>query len=565
MGEKNISKILELNRRIERLSILVEVSTLLNSTLASDEILDIIMKASKKVTEAEAATLFLLDEKTNILSAEFAYGKGAGKIKRCLSVKVGEGVVGWCALKRKPVIVNDPENDKRFMCDIDKKTGFKTRSIICVPLIYKDKLIGIAQALNKKNGDFTEEDIDIFSRFANQAAVAVETSRLYKERLEMQHMEHELKFARLIQDSFLPDFRNLLWGICHIGVKRYTAFNVSGDFFDFFHINDEKIFFVLGDVSGKGIPAAIFMANLLSRIRHYALKYKSLVNIVTAINRDCYNLKQRGMFTTAIVGLWNISDNFIEWVNCGHLPLFFYNSANGGWNIFKNNDNIPLGIMPDFKYKKQRTCFYTGDCILMASDGIIETTNKSGKELGLEGFIKILPMKLDVPQKMVEYLYEFVKDYKGDEHFRDDITILAIKNSHIDKGFTVEINALPENLSIIRRYVKQYLQYYHLVDETLENRLILAVDEAVTNIIKYSYQGRKKGKVSIELNHDKGAVVFKIRDYGRPFRENLDVSGCDNNNLNPGGLGLILIKKIMDEVKYCPKKKGTVLIMKKYI
>lgn len=160
---------------------LLEVNRLLSSKLDIDELLNAVLETAKNVVDAEAASLLLLDERRNELYFDVALGSARDQIKQ-IRLKVGEGVAGWVADKREPLIVNDVTRDSRFTGKVDRSTNFQTRSILAAPLIAMGKLVGVLEAINKREGaPFTNDDLDAFLAFASQAAIAIENARLFSE------------------------------------------------------------------------------------------------------------------------------------------------------------------------------------------------------------------------------------------------------------------------------------------------------------------------------------------------------------------------------------------------
>ena len=201
----------------------------------------------------------LVDEKKKKLIFEVALGEKGEEVKK-IALPIDRGIAGETCTKGKPVLVNDVSQCKNFDCSFDEKTGFKTKSILCVPLKIKDSVIGVAEAINPcRKKEFDEDDIYLLSLFSNQVALAIEGARLHKKILLKKRLEDELNFARTIQQSFLPhefpeDDRFSLYGVTH------PARTVGGDFYDVFSLSDGRLGFTIGDVSGKGVPAALFMA-----------------------------------------------------------------------------------------------------------------------------------------------------------------------------------------------------------------------------------------------------------------------------------------------------------------
>lgn len=177
--------------KIEELNTLINVAKMLNSTLNLKTLLDLAMRLTTQVMKAEASSLMLVDEKTNELVFEFAYGEKKEEVKS-IRLTMGEGIAGWVAKEGNSLLVPDVTKDVRFNKTVDDKTGFKTKSIICVPLKVKEKIIGVIEVINKKDGNsFTPDDINLCNAFASQVAVAIDNARLYENITQLERVKTE--------------------------------------------------------------------------------------------------------------------------------------------------------------------------------------------------------------------------------------------------------------------------------------------------------------------------------------------------------------------------------------
>ena len=180
-----MSKLKRIEDRVDRLALLSQLGQILNSTLEHREVRKRAIEAATRLMKAETGSLLLIDEKKRELYFEVALGDKEETIKK-ITLNLGEGIAGWVAQKGKPLIVNHPEQDRRFFKGVDGKTEFKTKNLICVPLKVKEKVIGVLEAINKKNGvDFDYEDLALFASLADQVAIALDNARLYQEQEEM--------------------------------------------------------------------------------------------------------------------------------------------------------------------------------------------------------------------------------------------------------------------------------------------------------------------------------------------------------------------------------------------
>lgn len=252
--------------RTERLEKLVRLNTLINSSLDIDTVLEKILEAATEVMEAGAASIMLLDKETGDLLCQQATGRVGKQVCKEYRIPQGQGIAGWVAEHQQPLRIGNAYEDYRFNSGMDQKTGFRTRSILCVPLIAKDKLVGVAQVLNKEalREDRTEiisfdaEDEELFTLFGQQAAIAIENTQLHRSLLNQERLSWDLNVAREIQMSLLPQRALHLPGLEIQGYYE-PSFQVGGDIYDFFPISQDKIALVIGDVSGKGVSAALYM------------------------------------------------------------------------------------------------------------------------------------------------------------------------------------------------------------------------------------------------------------------------------------------------------------------
>jgi len=251
----------EIKREVRDLKALLDVSKAITSEAHLDNLLQVIMEKTTEVIDADRGTLFLYDESSNELWSKIA--QKLGKIKE-IRFPVGVGVAGEVAKSRMGINIKDAYNDPRFNPDFDMKTGYHTRSILCLPMIsINGDLVGVIQVLNKKGGGaFDKRDESLLEALGAHASVALERARLTEAYVDKQRIEEALKLARDIQMSILPQRFPAFPGRdeFEIFAAIEPAKEVGGDFYDFFFVDRDNLCFCIGDVSGKGIPASLFMA-----------------------------------------------------------------------------------------------------------------------------------------------------------------------------------------------------------------------------------------------------------------------------------------------------------------
>ncbi|MCH7504136.1 SpoIIE family protein phosphatase [PVC group bacterium] len=413
------------SHKIEKLSSLIEVGTLINSTLDLSELLGLIMKIVEKVMECNVSSLMLIDEAANELVFQVATGETGGTLKEKFRLKIGQGIAGWVAEHNEPLLVKDVQKDPRFYSKPDESTGFITRSILCVPMRVKEKIIGILQAINPVHQEaFCEEDIEIFMAFANQSAIAIENARMHKEMMDKQRIEQELDFARQIQETFMPDVLPHLKGLS-VFAHNTPAREVSGDFYDVLEFSPKEYGVVFGDVSGKGVPSGLYMVKTISAMRFEANKDTLPHVVLDSVNKSLSLKPQFGMFSTMFYMIFNLQVQTVTFSNAGHIPPLLVDHKKKTLEEIKEAQSSPLGIFSEVTYTSHTIPWTDSKEILLFTDGIIEARNNKKEEYGfprLENVIKKNYGHPGLSKQILDSVHQFV----GDAPQHDDMTLVSI-------------------------------------------------------------------------------------------------------------------------------------------
>jgi len=424
-------EIVKLREKIEWLEGLIQVTAIISSVLDLDELLNLVMDKAQSVMHAEASSILLINEITGMLECEVALGEVGEQVKQKVRLEIGQGIGGWVAKTGKPVIVPDVSAEARFDADTDQSTGFKTRSILASPLKVKEKVIGVAEVLNPINRKcFSDEDLDLFITFCQQVALAIENAKMHRHLLDKQKLEQQLEAAYIIQQSFMPqNFPESADNLFSIYAKNLPAKSIGGDFYDFIEFNDEKqIGIIIGDVSGKGIPAALYMARLVSDFRFYSLtKRNNTATCLEAINNSLVSRSRRGMFVTAQYLLADQISGKITYSNCGHLPFLWYHQASQTVEWVKNTDDIPLGIQKGIQFSSNALQLAHGDYIILFTDGIIEAKNDKKHQFQMKRLIETLNEGWNRPENLVNHVLKAIDKFCKGMPQHDDITIVAYR------------------------------------------------------------------------------------------------------------------------------------------
>jgi phosphoserine phosphatase RsbU/P len=409
-----------LEREVINLTKLVSINSIINSTLDIARLLTIIMEIIKEIMDTEASTLLLYEESSRDLVFKVALGEAGKELTEKYRVKLGQGIAGWVAEQRKPLLVNDAYQDRRFDPMFDHMTGFITRAILCVPLLYKGRLLGVIQAINplQKQG-FGTEDQRLFMVFAEQASLAVQNAIYFQNALEEERIRSELASARAIQDSLVPDI-NEIAGNVRISARSVSAREIGGEFHSIFRTGGGMIGVALGDIHEKGIPGGLHASMVSGALRSLShLKGDSPLGIVRTLDRVMEG-------QTAVSGKASI---FYGVVDPAARSLRFVNSGIAYPILVRNNraHYLRFGAAPgdDSAVKLVSVRLEPGDFFVIISDGIIKLKNSGGKQLGLNRIMKFLQGDFLNPEYVIESMLAFAAEYVGDVGVREDVSIIV--------------------------------------------------------------------------------------------------------------------------------------------
>ena len=407
---------------LDRLQSMVEAGKVFNSTLDLVELLGKILDVAKNLTTAERGTLFLIDEKTDEIWSMIAQGMENKEIR----LPRGRGIAGHVALTGEIVNIPDAYADSRFDPEIDKRTGFRTRNILTIPIRNKAaKIIATLQLLNKSNGSFTDDDTDVLLTLSGQMAMSLENAQLHHDLLEKERLEREMAMARGIQRSLLPETSPVLPGF-DIAVLNEPCFEVGGDYYDFLTLGPSTLLVVIADVEGKGISSAMVMSNLQATLRALVLHLHSLNDIAESVNKMILHDTRGEKYMTMFMGLIDLRRKAIHYINCGHVPPVIVRP--GSEPIQLTEGGMVIGLFENVQYDRGHVKFQTGDILLLCTDGITEAMDVESEEFGTERLIASVNQVTDKKAKeIVLKVCDDVTIYsKGGTHM-DDKVMLAIK------------------------------------------------------------------------------------------------------------------------------------------
>ena len=373
---------------------------------------------------------------------------------------------------------------------------------------------------------------------------------------EKGRIESELNIARGIQMSMLPKTfppfpdRNDV----EIYGQQNPAKEVGGDLYDFY-IRDEKLFFCIGDVSGKGVPASLVMAVTRTLFRTISFKEAQPERIMFGINNAMADNNESNMFVTLFLGVLDLPTGRLRYCNAGHnSPLLIGDQRIG---LIPCSPNVPLGVMPDWKFNQQETTIDLGTCIFLYTDGLTEAENIQHEQFTEERMIDVTQESSHQPQQLIEQMINAVHQFVGNAEQSDDLTMLAIqytkpqeKDMKLQRSITLpnDIEEVPQ----LAAFVDEVCEIVGF-DMSTTMSLNLALEEAVVNVMSYAYPSGTTGNVNIEAMANDKRLKFVISDWGTPFDPTAEkeVDTTLSAEERPiGGLGIHLVRQIMDSINY---------------
>jgi len=418
MSENKLSNQID----ISNATAILEVARRLGVASDLDELLDMIVRETTTVLNCERASLFLYDSDKKELYSKIATGTDQ------IRVPMDCGIVGACAKTGMLINVHDAYSDSRFNPQVDKKLGYHTRNILSAPLIgYDGKLVGVLQAINKREGSFGRVDEWLIETLGSQAAVALQRAQLLKEYAEKQRLEHELDLAREIQQGFLPKYQPNVTGYDVAGWNR-PAEQTGGDCFDFMQVNGDLMHVMLADASGHGIAPALVVSQIRTMFRTLIGIGLTIEKILERINNILCNDLPPDRFITAFVGVLDSKSHKLNYCSPGQGPLLHIRPSENDIEM-RSATVCPLGIISDMSFKLDKpVVFEPGDVLLIVTDGFFEWRNRKSEQFGIERLKKVAMASADLPaQEMIKKILYEVEKFTDGTPQEDDLTAIVVK------------------------------------------------------------------------------------------------------------------------------------------
>jgi sigma-B regulation protein RsbU (phosphoserine phosphatase) len=410
---------------IATLETLTEIARDVAAILDVDELLSRIAILVKRVIDYRTFGILLINDATNQLEPKVAlqYGEKTSM----LNIHVGDGLVGYAALHKEVVLVDDVSKDPRYIPVVED-----VRSELVIPLLLQDRCIGVIDLESPELGAFSTRHADILRILAGQTAVAIENARLYETvRDDERRLEREIEFARRVQMALLPSELPRRRRGVEGAVRFEPARRIGGDLYDFLEPNANTLVIAVGDVSGKGVPAALYgtFAGELVRSRTYRSRFttdrSSPAGVLQSMNTILHERQLEGYFCTLCYASFDFKKRQLTIANSG-LPYPIRWS--GGKAAPIELPGVPLGALPATQYEELTLDLAAGDLYVFCTDGISESTDQEKREFGSRRVAKVIERLHDEsPQKIVDGIFDAVGAFRSDGPPADDMTVVVVK------------------------------------------------------------------------------------------------------------------------------------------
>jgi sigma-B regulation protein RsbU (phosphoserine phosphatase) len=407
------------SRQAQTLEVLNEIAVELASILDLNPLLERVGQLLRRLIDYQMFTIMLLDDKAEVLITRYAWRFGyAHAPKR--RIPVTSGLVGAAVREWRVINVPDVRKDQRYL-----EMNTETRSELIVPLFYKGRVIGVLDLEHTRTGFFNEEHERMLTTLGAQIAIAIENARLYQAvRRQERQLERDIAMAREVQLRLLPP-EAPSHPHAEMAVRFLPARSIGGDLYDFIDYGPNRTAIVLGDVSGKAAPAALFAALVSGIMRSAAQQQPGPADMLAHLNDALQERKLDSQYVTLLFALWNDENQTLQVANSGAVQPVFCRS---GQSLTVQAEGFPLGLFPDVTYEEFNVATQPGDAIVFVSDGILDAENEQEEMYGQDNLAGLLCANRDLPAgEIADAILADVARFQGSKDRFDDETIIVLR------------------------------------------------------------------------------------------------------------------------------------------
>jgi sigma-B regulation protein RsbU (phosphoserine phosphatase) len=414
----------ELSRTVERLHRIVGAAKLLNSTIDLSELTGIILQIARDEVGVERGSVFVLEDAPN--GARQLRSLVAQDIAGSFTVAFGHGIAGTVAATGEVLDIPNAYEDSRFDPSFDTRFGFRTRDIYCMPVRNRDDgVVGVLQLLNRRK-PFTTVDEEFLSGLSVHIGLALENASLHRQIVEKKRIEEELRLAREIQQAFRPNIPESHGGV-QIAASSEMCHEVGGDYHAFFSLGEKQFIVMLGDVSGKGIGAALVMTSVHSMCKALVKHIHALERIAYVLNEMLLESTQAQSFLTLMIILVDPERNRIHFINAGHNPPVLA-APTGEGRLLKQGGGLPMGLFGHARWTREIAQVEPGSTLVIYSDGVSEAERAEDDAFGTERLVATVAAHRGMSAREThDGVREAMRRFVAGNAANDDSTMLVLK------------------------------------------------------------------------------------------------------------------------------------------
>ncbi|MEM9016423.1 MAG: SpoIIE family protein phosphatase [Verrucomicrobiota bacterium] len=528
---------------------LFEVARNMSTAQNIDELLGEILEKSRDVMDCEVCSIFLPEGPEESLTIRSTQQESHSEP---VLIPKGKGIAGEVFSAKQTVNTEDAASDDRHFLPPDDSSSLIPKAMLTVPLLEGERCLGVMQAINPNSeSQFGRQDEEIFETFASFVSVTLMRLEAQKSAIREAEIRQELTLANEIQDSFLPE-TEVYHGDLHVKTFYEPASEIGGDFYFWHRLGGNQIILGIGDVCGKGLPAALDMARgttLIASLAHRAAN-QSLGEWVSEVNTRLCEVMSAGRFIAATALLFDPDNDTVHVCEAGlPMPKIFDGTS---WINLRTAGNPPLGISDRIEYHAGEVALSQARNWLIFSDGVLEVQNSEGEHFEDRAFGEALKdLEESGNGEVLKNLKEAWQKFAAGASYQDDTTVMTVTNLAVPPRGEFHFNCSPQTTRQARDFVESWASYCRLNEEA-KGLVILGCDEVFSNLIKHAHGSGQKAPTLMRAERQDDALRITIEHHGKgisneEFDQLVQPPSCADRI---GGLGNFVIKEVFDSVNF---------------
>ena len=410
--------------------LLLQIAERVKGTLELEEVLNHLIETLQSIVTYDAAGIFVLNRTVlpvvptrgkNLIAGVASRGFPTPHSQNDPMLRFGQGIIGQVIKTGQSVVAADVRLNPYYVAGRPQ-----TMSEIAVPMVSNGKVIGALNLESDHLDAYCPEDVETLQFFCSAATIAIERAILHNQLIEKGRIEGQLRFAREVQTSLLPDKPPAIAGYEFAGVNLPT-WEIGGDCYDYIEFPTGHVGVAIADVSGKGVPAALIMATFRAALRTQVRVDNELPHVMQSVNRLLWESIGRAAFVTGIYGVVAPETGWFVYSNCGHNPPLLMNSKGEVKRLDRGGP--ALGVFQEAQFEADAVRFEAGDTLALYTDGVVEVLDEDGREFGEEGLARVLHQSAGLSAaETIGAIIGQTRDFAGHDSYPDDFTVVVIKH-----------------------------------------------------------------------------------------------------------------------------------------